>query len=177
MGKRTLNDFFKCGDFFTHHSFDRSFYSTVVYCLLIYAHLTICAENVLLLHPLIARFSTETAAIVSFWLLRRLCVCFWMHSDVHFCFSLLSFSLSSASPSFFVGRRGLSFAPFCFSRRHLDIQSFTSPSCHRCRLLSRFDVQSSASHSFISACHHHHRPATRLLQLLIAAANVDSLSS
>ena len=97
--------------------------------------------------------------------------CFWMHSDVHICF----LSLSSASPSFVVARHGLSFAHFCFSRRHLAIQSFTSPSCHRCRLLSRFVVSSSASHSFTSACHCHRWPATRLLQLLIA--NVDSLSS
>ena len=128
-----------------------------------------------MLHPLIARHSTETAAFVSFRLLCHQSICFWMYSDVRFCFSSLSFSLSSASPSFVVARRGLSFAHFCFSRRRLAIQSFTSPSCHRCRLLSSFVVPSSASHSFTSACCHHHRPATRLLQLLIA--NVDSLSS
>ena len=90
-------------------SFGRSFYRTVVYCLLIYARLTICAENLLLLHPLIARLSNETAAFVSIRLLLRQRVCFWMHSDVHSCFSLLSLSLSSASPSFVVARRGLSF--------------------------------------------------------------------
>ena len=128
-----------------------------------------------MLHPLIARLSTETAAFLSFRLLRCQHVCFWMHSDVHFCFSSLSFSLSSASPSFVVACRGLKSAHFCFTRRHLAIQSFTSPSCHRCRLLSRFVVPSSASHSFTSACRRHCRPATQLLQLLIA--NVDSLSS
>ena len=72
-----------------------------------------------MLHPLIASLSTETAAFCSFWLLRRQRVCFWMHSDAHFCFSSLSSSPSSASPSFVVARRGLSFAHFCFSRRCL----------------------------------------------------------
>ena len=128
-----------------------------------------------MLHPLIAKLSTEKAAFVSFRLLHCQHVCFWMHSDVHFRFSSLSFSLSSASPSFVVIRRGLLFTYFCLSRRRLAIQSFTSSSCRRCRLLSRFVVPSSASHSFTSACHRHRRPATRLLQLLIA--NVDSLLS
>ena len=137
--------------------------------------LTICEENLFLLHPLIARLSTETAAFVSFRILHRQRVCFWMHSDVHFCFSSLSFSLSSLSPSFVVARHGLSFAHFCFSRRRLAIQSFTSPSCRRCQLLSRFVVPSSTSHSFTSACRCHRRPATHLLQLLIT--NVYSLSS
>ena len=105
------------------------------------------------------RVNTETAAFVSSWLLCRQHVCFWMNSDVHFCFSSLSFSLSSASPSFIVAHCSLSFAHCCFSRRRLAIQSFTSPSCLRCRLLSRFVVPSSASHSFTSACRHHHRPA------------------
>ena len=128
-----------------------------------------------MLHPLFARLSTETATLFAFWLLRRQRVCFWMHSDVYFCFSSLSFSLSSASPSFIVTRHGLLFAHFCFSRHRLAIQSFTSPSCRRCRLISCFVVPPSASHSFTSACRRHRRPATRLLQLLIA--NVDSLSS
>ena len=57
--------------FFTHRSFDRSFYRTGFYCLLIYTHLTICAEDLILLNPLIAWLSTETAAFVSFQLLRR----------------------------------------------------------------------------------------------------------
>ena len=61
MGKNAQR-LFKYGDFFYAHSFDRSFYHTVVYSLLIYTRLTICAENLLLLHPLIARLSTETAA-------------------------------------------------------------------------------------------------------------------
>ena len=74
-----------------------------------------------------------------------------MHSDVHFCFLSLSFSLSSASPSFVVPRHGPSFSHFCFSHRRLAIQSFTSPSCRRCRLFSRFVVSSSASHSFTVA--------------------------
>ena len=76
-----------------------------------------------------------------------------MHSDVHFCFSLLSFSPLSASLSFVVARCGPSFAHFCFFRRRLAIQSFTSPSCRRCRLLSPFVVLSSASHSLTSASH------------------------
>ena len=135
-------------------------------------HLTICTENLILLHPLIARFSTERAGFFSFRLHRRQRVCFWMHSDIHFCFSSLSFSLSSASSPFVVACHGLSFAHFCFFRRNLAIQSFTSPSCRRCWLLSRFVVPSSASHSFTSACRRHCQPATRLLQLLIA--NVDS---
>ena len=130
-----------------------NFYSTVVYCLQIYACLTICAENLLLLHLLIARLSSETAAFVSFRLLRCQRVCFWMHSDVHFCFSSLLFSLWSASSLFVVACRGLSFAHFCFSCRHLATQSFTSPSCCHCWLLSHFVVPSSASHSFTSACH------------------------
>ena len=69
----------------------------------------------------------------------------------------------------------LSFAHFCFSCRRLAIQSFTSPSCRHCRLLSHFVVPSSASHLFTLARRRHHRPATSLLQLLIA--NVDSSSS
>ena len=162
--------------FFTHQSFDRSFdhsfYCIVVYCLLIYARLTICEENLLLLHPLIARLSTETAAFVFFRILHRQHVCFWMHSDVHFCFSSLSYSLSSLSPSFVVAHHCLSFAHFCFSHCRLAIQSFTSPSCRHCQLLRCFVVPSLTSHSFTSACR---RPATHLLQLLIA--NVDSLSS
>ena len=52
-----------------------------------------------MIHPLIARLSTESTAIFSFRLLRRQRVCFWMHSDVYFCFSSMSFSLSSASLS------------------------------------------------------------------------------
>ena len=115
--------------------------------------LTICSENLLLLHPLIVRLSTETAAFVSFRLLRRQSVCFRLHSDIHFCFSLLSFSLS-ASPLFTVTSRGLSFTHFCFVRRHLAIQSFTSPSCRRCRLLSH-----------LLFCR---RPLIHLLQLVIA---------
>ena len=146
-----------------------------VYFLLIYPHLTICADNPLLLHPLIARLSTETAAFLAFRLLRRQRVCFWMHSDVQFCFSSLSLSLSSVSPSFVVARHGLSFSHFCFSRHRCAIQSFTSPSCRRCQLPNRVVVPSSASHSFTSACRCHHLPATHLLQLLIAS--VDSLSS
>ena len=72
-----------------------------------------------------------------------------------------SFSLSPASPSFVVAHRGLSFAHFYFSRRCLAIQSFTSPSCRRCRLLSRFVVPLSASHSFTSASSRHRWPTTR----------------
>ena len=129
----------------------QSFYHTVVYYLLIYACLIIYSENLLLLHPLIARLSTEKATSVSFRLSCRQRVCFWMHSDVHFCFSSLSFSQLSASPSFFAARRGLSFAHFCFSHSLIAIQLFTSHSCRRCQLLSRFLVPSLASYSFASA--------------------------
>ena len=66
MGKNAQR-LFKYGDFFYAHSFDRSFYRTVVYSLLIYTRLTICAENLLLLHPIIARLSTETAAFGFFF--------------------------------------------------------------------------------------------------------------
>ena len=142
-----LNNFLKFGDFFTH----QSFYHTVVYYLLIYACLIIYSEKLLLLHPLIARLSTEKAASVSFRLPCCQSVCFWMHSDVHFCFSSLSFSLLSASLSFFAARRSLSFAHFCFSHSLLAIQLFTSHSCRCCQLLSRFLVPSLASHSFTSA--------------------------
>ena len=127
------------------------------YCCLIYASLTICVENLFLLRPLIARL-TETAVFFAFRLLRRQLVCFWMHSDVHFCFSSLSFSLSSASPSFVVARHGL----FILSLLLLPPSPCHSVvSCHHCRLLSRFVVSSSASHSFTSACRRHRRPATR----------------
>ena len=54
-----------------------------------------------------------------------------------------------------------SFYHFCCSHRRLAIQSFTSPSCCHCRLLSSLFVSSSASHSFTSACWRHRRPATR----------------
>ena len=117
--------------------------------------LTICVEDLLLLHPLIARFSTETAAFFSFRLLHRQCVHFWMHSDVHFL---------SASPSFVVARRSLSFAHFCFSRRRL-------PFSHLILLLVAFlvVVPSSASHSFTSASRRHRWPATGQFQLLISS--------
>ena len=42
--------------FFTHWRF---FYHTVVYFLLIYVRLTICAENLFLLHPLIASLALK----------------------------------------------------------------------------------------------------------------------
>ena len=102
-----------------HRSFDRTFYHSIFYCLLIYALLGICEEDLLLLHPLIARVSTETAAFVSFRLLPCQRVCFWMHSNIHFCFSSLSFSPPLASPPFVVAHRGLSFAHFCFPHRYL----------------------------------------------------------
>ena len=107
-----------------------------------------------MLRPLLARLSTETAAFFAFRLLRRQLICFWMHSDVHFCFLSLSFSLSSASPSSLSPVTAFSFSHFCFSRRCLAIQSFTSPSCRRCRLLSRFVVR--------------RRPLIRSLQLVVA---------
>ena len=125
-----------------------------------------------MLHPLIARLSTETAA---FFLLFGFFVAsvfvsgciqtltsayrrYRFHCRQPLCHSLSPVtafhSLTSASPAVAL--------------------SFTSPSCRRCWLLSRFVVPSSTSRSFTSACCHHRRPATRSLQLLIA--NVDSLS-
>ena len=127
--------------------------------------LTIYAENILLLHPFIARLSTETAAFIV--------ACLFL--DAFRCSLLLLIAVVFTVISLSVIRCGLPFAHFCYSRRRLAIQSFTSPSCRRCRLLSCFVVPSSASHSLTSSCRHHRRPATRLLQLLIA--NVDSLSS
>ena len=125
----------------------------IVYCLLIYTRLTICTDNHLLLHPLIASLSTETAAFVSFRLLRRQLVLFWMHSDVLFCFSLLSFSQSSASPSFIVARRGLSFAHFCFS-------------CHRLPF-SRLLHLPVAVAGFLVVLLFRRQPLIRLLQLVV----------
>ena len=60
VGKKMFNDFKKNGDFFL-----RTGVSTGVFrCLLpIYACLTICADNHLLLHPLVARLSTEIAPL------------------------------------------------------------------------------------------------------------------
>ena len=112
MGKKTLKDFLKFSDFF----FVVLGVLTVPFFFFTAYSFTCLMEDLLLLHPLIARLSTETAAFVSFQLLPRQHVCFWMHSHIHFCFSSLSFSTSSASPSFVVAHRGLSFTHFCFSR-------------------------------------------------------------
>ena len=140
-------------------SFSEGCVTTFVQRTLIYAFLTICAEDLLLLHPLIAMLSTETVAFVSFRLLRRQRVCFWMHSDVHFCFSSLLFSPSSASPSFVVACRGLSFARFCFSLCRLP---FSRLLCLPVTVVGfLFVVPSSASHSFASASRRLHWPATR----------------
>ena len=149
--------FFKTATFFYAPEF---FYLTVVYFLLIYAHLTFCAENLFLLHPLIARLSTETAAFLLFgFFITSLffsgCIQTFTsasHRCRFHCRQPLRHSLSPIT--------AFSFTHFCFSRCRLAIQSFTSPSCCRCRLLSRFVVSSSASHSFTSACHRHRRPAT-----------------
>ena len=130
-----------------------------------------------MLHPLIARLSTETAAFLLFgFFVASLFVsgCIQTFTSASrrcrfHCRQLLRHSLSPVT--------AFSFSQFCFSRRRLAIQSFTSPSCRRCQLLSRFVVLLSASYLFTSACRRHRWPATRfyLLQLLIA--NVDSLSS
>ena len=112
---------------------------TVVYCLQIYARLTICAENLLLLHPFITRLSSETAAFFSSRLLRRRRVCFWMHSFL----SSLSFhvvnhsimspiadflSLTSASSTI-----ALTFS--CLVRLPVTVVSFLVVSLFRCRHL------------------------------------------
>ena len=102
-----------------HRSFDWSFYLTVVYFLLIYTRLTICADNLLLLHPLIASLSTETAAFLLF--------CFFVPSV---CVSgcIQTFTFASRSCCFHCHqplRHSLSpvtaFAHFCFSHRRLAI--------------------------------------------------------
>ena len=153
-----LNDFLKNGDFFLRTGV--FFYLSVVYFLLIYARLTICVENLFLLHPLIARLSTETAAFLLFgFFVTSLFVsgCIQTFTSASrrcrfHCRQPLCHSLSPVT--------AFSFSHFCFSRRRLAIQSFTSPSCRRCRLLSYFVVSSSASHSFTSTCCRHRRPAT-----------------
>ena len=137
------------------------FYVTVVYFLLIYASLSNCTENLFLLHPLIARLSTETAAFLLFcFFIASLFVsgCIQTFTSASrrcrfHCRQLLRHSLSPVT--------AFSFFHYCFSNRRLAIQSFTSPSCRRYRLLSRFVVSSSVSHSFTSACRRHSRPATR----------------
>ena len=99
MGKKTLQI---QQLFITLRSFDRSFYRTVVYCLLIYARLTICAENLLLLHPLTARLSTETAAFVSFGLfVASVFVSGYIQTFIS-ASRCCRFHPSSASPSFIV---------------------------------------------------------------------------
>ena len=112
-----------------------------------------------LLHPLIARLSTETAAFLLFGF-------FVASLFVSGCIQTFT---SASRRCLFHCRQPLrhllspitafSFSNFCFSCRRLAIQSFTSPS-RRCRLLSRFVVSSSSSHSFTSACRRHRRPAT-----------------
>ena len=126
-----------------------------------YASLTICADNLFLLHPLIARLSTETAAFLLF--------CFFVASlFVSGC--IQTFTSASRRCRFHCHQplchslspvTAFSFFHFCFSSRSPAIQSFTSPSCRCCQLLSRFVVSSSASHSFTSACCRLRRPATR----------------
>ena len=102
-----------------------------------------------------------------------------MHSDVHFCFSTLSFSQYQPLGHSFrcLGACcSLLFTHFCLSCHYLPLchsESFTLPSCRR--LLSHFLVPSLASHSFTSASHCLCRPLTRSLQLLVA--KVDFLSS
>ena len=126
-----------------------------------------------MLHPLIARLSTETAAFFCFSASSSP-ACLFLDAFrrsllllVAVVFTVVSLSVIRCHQS----------RPFIRSLLLLPpspcnaIQSFTSPSCRRCRLLSRFVVSSSASHSFTSACRRHCRLATRLLQLLIA--NVD----
>ena len=157
---------------FTYHSFDRIFSRTVylglfyfvcmllfftaIFMPLIYARLAICAENLLLFRPLIARLSTETETLFLFGFFIVVSGC------VHFCFSSLLFSPSSASqvcrcPSrFFI--RSLLLLPLS-----LAIQS---------RLL-RLPI-AIVSFLVVLFCH---QPLTRSLQLSRSLYNyVDSLS-
>ena len=139
------------------------FYLTVVYFLLIYASLTIFTENLFLLHPLIARLSTETAAFLLFgFFVASLFVsgCIQTFTSASrrcrfHCRQLLRHSLLPVT--------AFSFSHFCFSRRRLAIQSFISPSCHRCRLLSLFIVR--------------RRPLIRSLQLVVSLPLVFTSAS
>ena len=103
-----------------------------------------------MLRLLIARLSTETAAFLLFGffvssLFVSGCIQTFTsasHRCRFHCCQPLRHSLSPV--------KAFSFSHFCFSRRRLAIQLFTSPSCRRCWLLSRFVVSSSAFHSFTS---------------------------
>ena len=61
-----LNDFFLKATFLCTVVLPYRFLLLIYTCLLIYTRLTICAENLLLLHLRIARLSTETAAFFFF---------------------------------------------------------------------------------------------------------------
>ena len=105
-----------------------------------------------MLRPFIARLSTETAVFLLFGffvasLFVSGCIQTFTSASRRYRFHCRQPLRHSLSPI-----TAFSFSHFCFSRRRLAIQSFTSPSCRRCRLLSRFVVSSSASHSFTSAC-------------------------
>ena len=71
-----LNDFFKLGDFqrtLVNWTFDRTVFFITLFLPLIYAHLEIFVENILLLHPLVAMQATEMEAFCSFQLRCQAC--------------------------------------------------------------------------------------------------------
>ena len=112
--------------FFTQRSFDGSFYRTVSYCLLYYAHLTICAEDLLLLHPVIARLSTETANFVSF----RSPACLFLDAFRHsllllvtVIFTVVSLSVTSSLTCFKTGISADTVTCFSPARAQIKIES------------------------------------------------------
>ena len=157
VGKKTLNDFKKNGDFFLRTGV------ILPYRCLLPTNLrepnNLRGEFFFLLQG--ARLSTETAA---FFLLFGFFVaslfvsgCIQMFTSASrrcrfLCRQPLRHSLSPVS--------AFSFSHFCFSRRRLAIQSFTSPSCRRCRLLILLFRRRPLIRS-LQLCRRHRRPATR----------------
>ena len=165
-----------------YHTFNQSFDNTVftaTIMALIYVHLKICMENLLLLLlcPLIARLSTEMDALVSFHFFVVMFASASIQAFISTLFaivfivvglSIIHFGFSSPIVAFHLLTSAYPVI-LCHSK------SFTSFSRSCCWLLSHFVVQSSASYSFHSASRHLHRPLTHSLQLVIA--KVDFLLS
>ena len=170
VGKKTLNDLKKTATFFYAPEF---FCPTVVYFLLIYANLTICAENLfcsahflqgLLKQQLFLLFGFFVASLFVSGCIQTFTSA--SHCCRFHCRQPLRHSLSPVT--------AFSFSHYCFSCRHLAIQ-FRLPVAvvgflvvFFCFIAGLSFVHFSLS-SPSSACH------SFLLQLLIA--NVDSLSS
>ena len=123
---------------------------------------------------LLQGLATAMTAFISFQLLRCQHVCFWMHLDIHFCFSLLSVSSLSTSQSSFrllVAHSSLSFANFCIFCRPLPFRVVYFAFSSQSSASQSFHVPSLASHLFTSSSYHHH---WLLLQLLLAKFNFSS---